>query len=265
MLRHGIHAFQDSLKDVPGLLTRTTYAQAPTSEKISKDAANGSADTHDMQNHQHNLSSSPVPASNSVVTEQNYNASALSDRELPLHYAEAKQNFESHPPPFVQSKQGKHFPHTSAILATPSGEYPENPEPVAIAVRSWNDDEKYWTLDINGERLIVKNFAGGPRGGAIFRSWLGVERTFSQKPVAFSVKPSDLLYGEGVPSRKRRAKDVSLPNGLVDRSKRADNNTTSSQAPIKQKLKRRNLLRPGCRPSHDIKPLGDPRGPQMGT
>lgn len=57
-----------------------------------------------------------------------------------------------------------------------------------ITYRKWNDTYGFWTLDLDGERLILKPIKGGPFGGARYIGWLNCLHGFRTDLIAHSPK-----------------------------------------------------------------------------
>lgn len=56
-----------------------------------------------------------------------------------------------------------------------------------LFLRTWTSQYAFWTLDLDGERLIVKSFPGGRNGGSHYRVWIGIKEGFQDQPIAFSI------------------------------------------------------------------------------
>lgn len=111
----------------------------------------------------------------------------LRDYHESIQLSEARKFYTSKAPPFLQSDRNKSPPGTRvrAQLAD-NGRLPAHPLKVDVISRPWGDQGIYWTLDLEGQRLIVKTFSGGkPAGG--YRQWEGISKGFSKKPVAFKI------------------------------------------------------------------------------
>lgn len=78
------------------------------------------------------------------------------------------------------------------MLALGDGQLPKQPILATLGIRRWGPKHSYYTLDRNGERLIVQprggRFEKGVRTGTAYRAWSGQGNTFRGTPVAFSFK-----------------------------------------------------------------------------
>ncbi len=108
------------------------------------------------------------------------------EREADL-LSEAVEYYLTLEPPFLQKFCQRKEPGavTPAFLATDGQKGALGPE-VALITRAWESRGVYQTLDINGQRLIVKQFVGGPRGG-FYRRWMGISKDFGKPPIAFPI------------------------------------------------------------------------------
>lgn len=78
---------------------------------------------------------------------------------------------------------------------------------VSVTTRVWSKrGGVYQTIDLNGERVIVKLFRGGPRGG-FYRRWMGVIAGFEKPPIAFSFNEAK----EAREEKKKMRGRASLP------------------------------------------------------
>ena len=104
--------------------------------------------------------------------------------------ADAKTTFATRRPPFVRRKGQLSIGEARrrVALADKQGRLVENPRVAEFAAHSWDQDDFFWTLDLEGTRWIVKANGGGPQDEVTYRKWLGVREGFSEKPVAFSMK-----------------------------------------------------------------------------
>ncbi len=76
------------------------------------------------------------------------------------------------------------------ILATANGDRPEEPlssTTFSVEAREWNELFCFWTLDLGGQRMILKSVGDPSMGGSAYRRWLGVEEKFGKKYIAFPV------------------------------------------------------------------------------
>lgn len=111
---------------------------------------------------------------------------------------DARQTFQgSHLPPFVTNNK----PGVRRRIELPLAPGQTTATKVEVEFVSWDAVRTFATLEINGQRFIVKAFRGG---ATPYKSWLGHEKGFASEPVAFaSQKPrSRELTGFRQPSRK---------------------------------------------------------------
>ncbi|MCJ1435740.1 hypothetical protein MMC27_005115 [Xylographa pallens] len=104
--------------------------------------------------------------------------------------SDARTAYTTRRPPFVQGKGQLNIDKARrrVALADRQGRLLENPRTAEFLAHSWDKNDFFWTLDLEGTRWIVKAYGGGPQGGVTYRKWLGVRDGFSEKPVAFSIK-----------------------------------------------------------------------------
>lgn len=72
------------------------------------------------------------------------------------------------------------------VVLAERGCYPKVPKEEMVIFRTWNKNYGFWTLDLNGKRLIVRPFPGGWYGGVMYRVWLGCSRGFQARAIATS-------------------------------------------------------------------------------
>ena len=122
---------------------------------------------------------------------------ALDTTTLPENHpakflADAKRVYKGSRPPFVTS--GSKFIEGSKreVFIAKNGQRPPLPTRANLVTRRWGplaSDGIYWTLDLNGERLIVQSFPNkGCVSGAkwIYCCWTGVGEEFEDLPSAFT-------------------------------------------------------------------------------
>ncbi len=99
---------------------------------------------------------------------------------------EAMEYYTSDSPIFLQdiTQQKKPGTVTHALFAKDGSAAGRK---VALTTRVWGSRGVYQTLDINGQRVIIKGFKGGPRGW-IYRRWMGVLQGFEKQPIAVAIK-----------------------------------------------------------------------------
>lgn len=123
---------------------------------------------------------------------------ALDTTNLPADHApkllaEARRIFQDRKPPFVTATNYAINGGKRPVFIAKDGKRPLLPIRTNLIARLWgsrNSDGIYWTLDLNGERLIVLSFPnkGCISGNAkwVYCCWTGVGEDFEDVPVAFS-------------------------------------------------------------------------------
>lgn len=97
--------------------------------------------------------------------------------------AEAKDFYQGTLPPFVtKQKLG-----VRRMVELPLIEGQQYAEKVEVVYRLWDAAHTFASIDINGERFIVKVFRGG---ATPYRPWMGPQTGFSETPLAFSKQVS---------------------------------------------------------------------------
>lgn len=124
-------------------------------------------------------------ADHSMHSDPSVNTTKLPE-DHPIHLEdEARRFFRGRRPPFVIVKRRKD-PKT-VVLPTAAGPRAQKPKTAEIVIRSWDESTRFWTLDLNGIRYIVKPFRGAPLAGQKYLYWAGPTLGFDEKPLAFSV------------------------------------------------------------------------------
>lgn len=113
--------------------------------------------------------------------------------ELPIDhpitmFSVATEHYQSKAPPFLNygRKKNPAGSRLHALLAT-NGKLRRPAPSVDLVCREWRNKGVYWTADINGERIILKPFKGGPGGGCHYRRWLGPLEGFEEYAIAYVV------------------------------------------------------------------------------
>lgn len=114
--------------------------------------------------------------------------------ELPIDhpiamFSVATEHYHSKAPPFLCYTKTKKKPAGSrlhALLAT-NGKLRRPAPSVDLVLREWRNKGMYWTADVNGERIILKPFRGGPGGSYNYRQWLGPLEGFNECATAYVV------------------------------------------------------------------------------
>ena len=122
-----------------------------------------------------------------IIQQPDADINELRDHHENVQLSEARAFYESKPPPFLQPRYNKDPPGTRirAQLAD-NGRLPARPLEVDVVSRPWGDQGIYLTIDLEGQRLIVKTFPGGTPGGG-YRRWEGISKGFNKIPVAFKI------------------------------------------------------------------------------
>ncbi|CAD6564340.1 MAG: hypothetical protein ASARMPRED_004383 [Alectoria sarmentosa] len=114
----------------------------------------------------------------------------LEDNHETKYLAQARLQFPSARPPFA--RLNKNEDPKTVTIAGADGQLPKTPVLATLVVREWDSKSSYYTLDRNGERLIVKPIGGRHkhknRGGNPYRTWCGQGNDFEHAPVAFAFK-----------------------------------------------------------------------------
>lgn len=110
----------------------------------------------------------------------------------PKFLVEARRIFEHTKPPFVTTPGHATDGSTRSVFVTKNGQKPLLPIRTDLVAKHWGrlaHDGLYWTLDLNGERLIVTSFPnkGSVKGAKwVYCSWSGVGEDFEDLPLAFT-------------------------------------------------------------------------------
>lgn len=127
------------------------------------------------------------------VLPQNHDSKEPDTTELPVDHpitmlSEAMAYYNSDAPPFIYTDRKKNPAGSRLyVLLATNGKLKKPALGVNLLAREWGNKGLYWTADINGERLILKSFRGGPRGGSNYRRWLGPLEGFQEHAIAFAV------------------------------------------------------------------------------
>lgn len=132
----------------------------------------------------------PVPE---VGLDPELDTTNLPADHAPRFLAEARGIFQDRKPPFVITTSNTTNGSKRLVFIAKDGQRPLLPIRTNLIARFWGargSDGIYWTLDLNGERLIVLSFpnSGCISGNAkwVYCCWTGVGEEFDDKPVAFS-------------------------------------------------------------------------------
>ena len=144
---------------------------------------------------------------------------ALDITPLPANHptkflADAKSMYKDSRPPFVS----KHIEGLKReVFIAKNGQRPPLPIRANLVANRWGShatDGMYWTLDLNGERLIVQSFPNkGCVSGAkwIYCGWMGVGEEFEDLPLAFTCINGEYTSTLG-PKSEYAAKRASTKN-----------------------------------------------------
>lgn len=159
--------------------------------RINKFAGAGEAPEKDSKNSTHENSSSQETNTAAAPTtiDPVLDVAPLPEDHDTTFLNEARLEFISKRPPFVR-RNIKEDPRWMVTLAIGDGELPQIAVLTKLVTRQWDSSFSYYTLDLNGERLIVKPFGGKSkhknRAGNPYRTWSGQGNVFERAPVAFS-------------------------------------------------------------------------------
>ena len=174
-------------------------------------------------------------ADNLVVDEQNHitTGNPLPD-DHPIEWLpQAREVYRHSIPPFV-TKQKAGIRRMVELPLAAGQQYPEN---IEVVYRFWDAVHSFASIDIDGQRFIVKAFRGG---ATPYRPWLGPETGFSERALAFAKQvprgPKSWTTTQG--------KQLSLPKGWAlqeDDEQDDDDYNPAGRRPSAQLRDRRNL------------------------
>ena len=144
----------------------------------------------------------------------------------PRFLAEARRIFHDRKPPFVTAMNHGINGGKRLVFMAKDGQRPLLPIRANLIARLWGPRGIYWTLDLNGERLIVVSF---PNNGCIsgnakwvYCCWTGVGEEFDDVPVAFScingeytgtlTRKTSTVASHSSTSKKRTSIGGTVPN-----------------------------------------------------
>ena len=99
---------------------------------------------------------------------------------------EAREYYTSEPPVFLLDTKNKQKSMVSKACLALEGQAGPPGNRVSVTTRAWCNRNSYQTVDLNKQRIIVKLYKGGPRGG-FYRRWMGVLAGFEKQPIAFAI------------------------------------------------------------------------------
>lgn len=153
-----------------------------------------------------------------------FDLTPLSEDHAPKFWAEAKRIYsEDEKPPFVTGV-GKGIEGSMRdVFITKDGQRPTEPIRAKLVARRWSQPDWfgiYWTLDLNGERLIVVAF---PNNGClndarwVYCCWKGTRDDFEDLPLAFTFINGEYTTVLGPRQRITQKNTNSLPHGRIPR------------------------------------------------
>ena len=128
------------------------------------------------------------PNMHPATHEQPIDLTYLPDDFPPRGLAEAIKDYDNQQLPFA-IRYTNSTDRTKSVYLTQDGERPEYLTQATLYTWALNDHEELWTLDLNGDRIIVKSSrnAGAVLGAKWkYHAWSPVLNDFEEKPIAFS-------------------------------------------------------------------------------
>ena len=121
----------------------------------------------------------------------------------PKFLPEARSIYKDSRPPFVTNTSGTIEGSEREVFVANNGQRPVLPIRAKLVAKRWGPlahDGIYWTLDLNGERVIVQSFPNkGCVSGAkwVYCCWTGVGENFEEVPLAFTCINGEYTYARG--------------------------------------------------------------------
>ena len=162
----------------------------------------------------------------------------LSDDHPAKGLTKAQAEFKNLLPPFVDVRAK--MPQKSVFL-TDNGRRPEIPYKTTLVHRQWKGYLNYWTLDLNGERVIVKPSRGNHGiswASLVYFTWIPEMNSFEKKPVAFETLHGH-YHGIRPPLEKRTQPRRESPPQASRSTASQLNSLVPVQSSIKQTQPRR--------------------------
>ena len=143
------------------------------------------------------------------------------------------------------------------------------PREGTIIYRRWNDEYGFWTLDLHGERLILKPMRGGLFGG-YYLPWLNCMCGFGSDPIAYIGRQRSQAYARRSVKKNKLVRDnafrkippipqkKSEAHGHLDGVPRAKR-SAKAEAQVKIKDALDSLLSPVIEPTYPSKNADDGR------
>ena len=133
-----------------------------------------------------------APSALGAVQDPALDTTPLPANHPPKFLADAKRIYKDSRPPFVTLASKAVEGLKREVFIAKNGQRPPLPIRANLVSKRWGpltNDGIYWTLDLNGERLIVQSFPNkGCVSGAkwIYCCWIGVGEEFEDLPSAFT-------------------------------------------------------------------------------
>ena len=145
---------------------------------------------------------------------------------------EAISHYAGKPPPFALKGKGARSLPFKDVFLTRNGQRSPQLIRAKIFARSYDDHHYFRTLDLNGDRLIVK---GWPNAGVlskakwIYRAWSSTLNDFEELPVAFTTINND---PENLSSFAKESRQAKAEKTVLDNLKKG---FTNAQTPTTHK------------------------------
>lgn len=151
---------------------------------------------------------------------------------------QARQDYTTTKPPFARGNKSI-LSSKRVTLATENGQSLPTVDAATLITRAWDQKSSYYTLDRNGERIIVKPF--GNRLGTQYRAWSGQGNAFENRPVAFGV--NDEVEDQDDGNVSDNGLESGLENAAINDSDSVGNGdyapTASGTSSVKSQAKQR--------------------------
>ena len=160
-------------------------------------------------------------ASEKAGQDRGFDTTPLPTNYSPVFLTKAVSIYHDSKPPFViNTRTITSKGYEKAVFLTQNGQPPLSPIRATLIAKSWGSPPAngfYWTLDLNGQRLIVKAFPNnGCISGAkwVYCCWTGRGEEFENSPIAFTC-----IHGEYKGPNTKSAVKLKQPtnsNAAVD-------------------------------------------------
>ena len=197
-----------------------------------------------------------------AVPDSALDTTPLSEDHPPKFMADAKRMYKDSRPPFVNTGSKSVEGLKREVFIAKNGQRPSLPIRANLVSKRWGtfaNDGMYWTLDLNGERLIVQAFPNnGCVSGAkwIYCCWIGVGEEFEDLPVAFTCINGIYTSTLG-PQSESAAQRASTQNHELNTTT-AKNATLPQDHPVEY-LDEAKALYTGSRPPFALRRTKSPR------